>query len=634
MKRQLRRSLASRALVPIGIAALVVALVAGAFGLIAVSEFIERQAGNDLHWRSMSVFRIADGNLDELQRTGRTGFEAALRHRKVTALTEIEDFARVNGLRITVRDGSSTGPSVMELGPPIEPRGLASASLIDRLLPSTSRVREQTVRFEPWQWEITVQQDDHAYRTLLHELLIDAGVFALLLVIGISAIMAYLSVLTRKPVRQIIDDLEHNREPTYRGIEEFEYLSQSVSSMMHAINEQSAQLQAQLTEVAFAKEAADVANRAKSTFVTGMSHELRTPLTSILGYAQILQRDKELNPKQLAALATIEKSGHHLLALIDDILDLSKIEAGKLELHLAPITLAPFLRSIVDIVRVRAEKKQLAFVYDAPELPETVLADERQLRQVLLNLLGNAIKFTDSGRVALRVECLARADDAWTMRLEVADSGVGIAEDDLRTLFQPFHQVGDMERRHGGTGLGLAISQQLVQLMGGHIQVDSVAGEGSRFRFDLRLPLARPQLPIVAQRIATGYDGPRKKVLIVDDVHENRMVLTDMLRPLGFITFEACNGQDGLDKARQVMPDLILMDNVMPVMDGLQTTRRLRELPALKDIPVLALSASATEADRDNAVAAGANDFLPKPLRTPELLAMLERHLGIRFHTH
>ncbi len=456
---------------------------------------------------------------------------------------------------------------------------------------------------------------------------------ALLLVVGISAIMAYLSALTRKPVRKIIDDIEHGREPSYVGIEEFEYLSQSVASMMHAINEQSAQLQAQLTEVAFAKEAAEVANRAKSSFVARMSHELRTPLTSILGYAQILQRERDLKPKQALALSTIEKSGQHLLALIDDILDLSKIEAGKLELRPAPLELVPFLQNIVDIVRVRAERKELTFAYEAPqELPATVLADERQLRQVLLNLLGNAIKYTDHGSIALRVSCLARRGTDWSLRFQVSDTGIGMSAEDVQTLFQPFHQVGDLERRSGGTGLGLAISRQLVQLMGGDIRVDSAPGRGSSFSFELNLASIAPA-PVVADRVATGYDGPRKTLLVVDDVEANRMVLTDMLRPLGFILHEASNGMEGIEKARAVKPDLILMDNVMPVMDGLETTQRLRTLPDFKDVPVLALSASASKADRDNAVAAGANEFLAKPLHEGELLAMLERHLHIRFNT-
>jgi len=386
--------------------------------------------------------------------------------------------------------------------------------------------------------------------------------------------------------------------------------------------------------LAVMRDQAAEASRAKSEFLANMSHELRTPLNGILGYAQILQWDQSLNTKQLSGLSTIEKSGQHLLTLIDDILDLSKIEAGKLELRAAPLALAPFLQDIVNIICMRAEQKQLQFTYDADdELPAMVLADEKHLRQVLLNLLGNATKFTDRGEVGLRVTSLPGGDEAALIRFEVRDSGIGITDADLRTLFQPFQQVGDIERRRGGTGLGLAISRQLVRLMGSDIAVTSVSGQGSVFAFELRLPLAAlPDAP-PADRIVVGYDGERKKVLVVDDVEENRMVLIDMLRPLGFLTYEAHNGREGVERAQALQPDLILMDNVMPVMNGLDATRLLRELPALKHVPVLAISASASQADRDIAVEAGATDFVTKPFRATELLALLEQHLGIRFNT-
>jgi signal transduction histidine kinase/ActR/RegA family two-component response regulator len=385
--------------------------------------------------------------------------------------------------------------------------------------------------------------------------------------------------------------------------------------------------------LAVARDQAAGASRAKSEFLANMSHELRTPLNAILGYAQLLQWDAALAPKQAKGLATIEKSGQHLLTLIDDILDLSKIEAGRLELRAAPLEMAPFLRGIVDIIRVRTEQKRLDFVHEERDLPALVEADEQHLRQVLLNLLGNAAKFTDRGSVHLLVETVRRSDDSAWLRFEVRDSGLGISEADLKTLFQPFQQVGDHERRRGGTGLGLAISRQLVRLMGGDIQVQSEPGAGSRFWFELRLPLAPAQPAPAADRVATGYDGERKKVLVVDDVAENRAMLVDMLEPLGFLTFEAKDGRDGLEQALALRPDMILMDNVMPIMSGLDTTRRIRELPELRHIPVIAISASASRTDRDNAVAAGATDFLSKPFRVSQLIALLERHLGVRFST-
>jgi signal transduction histidine kinase/ActR/RegA family two-component response regulator len=384
--------------------------------------------------------------------------------------------------------------------------------------------------------------------------------------------------------------------------------------------------------LAVMRDQAAEASRAKSAFLASMSHELRTPLNGILGYAQLLQWDAGMSAKQLSGLGTIEKSGQHLLTLIDDILDLSRIEAGKLQLQPVPLALASYLQGIVDIIRVRVEQKKLRFVYETGDLPACVQADEKQLRQVLLNLLGNATKFTDQGEVGLRVERLPNGDGTALLRFEVRDSGIGISEDDLKTLFQPFQQVGDVDRRQGGTGLGLAISRQLMRLMGSDIEVTSNPGQGSVFRFDLHLPVVEAQATVAANRIAVGYDGERKKVLVVDDVAENRMLLIDMLRPLGFLTFEAHDGREGLERAQTLHPDLILMDNVMPVMNGLESTRRLRELPAFKNVPVLAISASASKADRDDAVAAGATDFLSKPFRATQLLAMLEQHLGVRFN--
>ena len=397
------------------------------------------------------------------------------------------------------------------------------------------------------------------------------------------------------------------------------------------LHQRDTELAQTVQHLAQARDHAAEASRAKSEFLASMSHELRTPLNAVLGYAQLLQWEPTLSPKQASGLSTIEKSGQHLLTLIDDILDLAKIEAGKLDLNIAPLELAPFLQGIADIIRVRTQPKGVGFACDAIQLPPTVMADEKQLRQVLLNLLGNAAKFTDQGNVTLRVQCLSRDDTAALLHFEVTDTGLGMSTDDLQALFKPFQQVGAVERRRGGTGLGLAISRQIVRLMHGDINVESELGRGSRFWFELRLPLATQQPALIADRIATGYEGERKKVLIVDDVEENRHVLVDMLRPLGFLTYEAHNGHEGLERAVALRPHMILMDNVMPIMSGLDATRRLRDMPDFKDVPVIAISASTSKSDKDKAVEAGATDFLPKPFRATQLLSLLERYLGIRF---
>ncbi len=373
--------------------------------------------------------------------------------------------------------------------------------------------------------------------------------------------------------------------------------------------------------------AAESANRAKSIFLANMSHELRTPLNGILGYAQILHREKGLSERQLAGLNVIQQSGEHLLTLINDILDFAKIEAGKQELYPIDIALPEFLLAITEIVGIKAAQKNLDFLRDlAADLPRYVRGDEKRLRQVLLNLLSNAIKFTDSGQVWLRV----RFSPPTRLHFEVQDTGIGISEEHLKNLFQPFEQVGDTQRRFGGSGLGLAISRQFVRLMGGDIEVKSRVNEGSTFRFELDLPVvdAGP-VASVQEGFVRGYEGPRKKILVVDDVAENRAVVIDMLRQLGFDMLEAENGRTGLAMARAAMPDLILMDIVMPEMGGLQAVRLLRQEPALANVPVITISASASPDDQEASRASGANAFLPKPIDFNRLLPHMTRLLKL-----
>ena len=370
-----------------------------------------------------------------------------------------------------------------------------------------------------------------------------------------------------------------------------------------------------------ARQAAEAANRAKSVFLANMSHELRTPLNGILGYAQILQRARTLDDKQREGLNVIQQSGEHLLTLINDVLDFAKIEAHKLELYRTPIQLTEFLHVIAEMVCIKAQQKGLDFISDiAPDLPGRIQADERRLRQVLLNLLANAVKFTDGGQVTLRV----RFSPPARLRFEVQDTGIGISQAQQEAIFEPFEQAGEMQRRLGGTGLGLAISRQFVRLMGGEIQVDSRVGQGSTFWFELDVPVMESEMATAPLKsTVTGYEGLRKKILVVDDVAENRAVVIDMLSPLGFEMAEAKNGRDALEQVPTLRPHLILMDNVMPEMNGLEATRRLRQLPLCKEVPVITISASTSGDDESNSLMAGANAFLPKPIELGRLLTQI-----------
>ncbi len=360
--------------------------------------------------------------------------------------------------------------------------------------------------------------------------------------------------------------------------------------------------------------------KVRSDFLAQMSHELRTPLNGILGYTQILRHDKSIGEQQIAGLNIIQQSAEHLLTLINDILDSAKIEAGKLELYPNDISLPRFLRAIAEIVGIKAKQKGVDFHCDVgPNLPEGIHADEKRLRKILLNLLSNAIKFTDRGLVTLRV----RFTPPCRLRFEVEDTGIGIPTDQLEAIFQPFAQVGEAQRRASGTGLGLAISEQFVRLMGGKIHVDSHVGQGSTFWFELDLPVVAAHIAAIPEGNVTGYEGPRKTILVVDDLAENRAVAVGLLEQVGFITIEAKSGRDAIDKTRTLRPDLILMDVVMPDMDGMETTRYLRQLPYFGQIPIIALSANASGSEVKRYLAAGVNAFQAKPLARESILQQI-----------
>jgi PAS domain S-box-containing protein len=398
-------------------------------------------------------------------------------------------------------------------------------------------------------------------------------------------------------------------------------------------------VRARTAELSVAKERAEVASEAKSTFLAKMSHDLRTPLNAILGYAQLLQK-RNLSGETMNGLKTIQRSGEHLLTLINDILNLSKIEAGKLELYPTLIQFPAFLEDIIGIIRPRTEGKDLAFVFETTSpLPAGAEVDQTRLRQVLLNLLDNAVKFTDTGGITFRVSRVEADEEGEPsaaparLRFEVEDTGTGIAADELERIFLPFEQAGEVICRMKGTGLGLPISRQLVQLMGGSLQVRSEPGKGSRFWFEIAVPVkaAATEAARLPDRQISGYQGPRRRVLVVDDTGSNREVMAGFLQAAGFEVGEAADGAESIRQAQKLRPDLILMDLQMPVMDGFEAALRIRQIRELREVVIIAASASVSEEDQSRSREAGYDAFLSKPISWPKLSALLEKHLKLEW---
>jgi PAS domain S-box-containing protein len=396
-----------------------------------------------------------------------------------------------------------------------------------------------------------------------------------------------------------------------------------------------------------AKLAAEAANLAKSQFLANMSHELRTPLNIMLGFTQLLARDaicssgvkSLLISQRQEYLGTISRSGEHLLDLINDVLEMSKIEAGRTTINETSFDLDRQLQTIEDMWQPKATAKGLQLtVLKQPEVPQSICTDECKLRQILMNLISNSIKFTTTGRVSLRVWVERGHSDTegnQNQRLcfEVEDTGVGIAPDELAILFDAFAQTESGRQSQQGTGLGLAISREFVRLMGGDLTLTTQSGQGTTFRFDLPLVAATVEvMPLQPQQRAIGLaEGQHYRLLVVEDNRESRQLLVTILATLGFEVLQAENGAEAIEQWQSFAPHLIWMDLRMPVMDGYEATRQIRSQPQGKETVILALTASAFEDERPLAIAAGCDDFIRKPFREAELFEKMAHYLGVRY---
>ncbi len=391
--------------------------------------------------------------------------------------------------------------------------------------------------------------------------------------------------------------------------------------------------------LAQAQKEAEAANEAKSNFLANMSHELRTPLNAILGYSQILAANDELPETSAKQLAIVNRSGEHLLAMINDVLDISKIEAGRIELEAVSFDLPQVLAEVSEMLRVRAQAANLSFIVDTePDMVRFVHGDMRKLRQILINLLGNAVKFTSAGGVSLRAKTQPMAGDParLTLRLNIEDSGPGIAEAQLASIFEPFVQVAQNYGDAKGTGLGLSITKSFVEQMGGEINVESTLGKGTRFR--IKLPLERVSSAAGVPKIERSRhvrrlapEQPVQRILVVDDDRENLLLLKGLLHDVGFEVGVARNGEEAVARFREWTPHLIWMDIRMPVMDGFEATRQIRQSPGGEAVKILALTASVFKEHRKDILDAGCDEVMYKPFVIQEIFAAMSQQLGVNY---
>lgn len=412
-----------------------------------------------------------------------------------------------------------------------------------------------------------------------------------------------------------------------------EELHLHINNLEEKVKGRTAELEKANTELKYAKIEAEKANKAKSQFIANISHEIRTPLNAVIGFSELLQSTIK-DEKHKSYVETINTAGNNLLTLINDILDLSKIEAGKIELQYKPAKLKNVFKDIENIFRQKLQDKNVEFIIDIQKgFPDSLLFDEVRVRQILLNLVGNAVKFTDKGYVKLSLKASAADEDSSSLdlRISVEDTGIGIPENERERIFEAFSQVsGQSIKKYGGTGLGLSITKKLTEMMEGKIFIDSTLGSGSIFHvefYNVQVAATEEVLEDTYRACFENYNFSKEKVLIVDDIETNRLLLKELLSKVGITVIMAENGCEALKVCKEEKPTLIIMDLVMPVMDGFEASSKLKKTQELRNIPIIALSASAAQCISENC---NFDDYLMKPVKVEQLMKKISRYINNR----
>ncbi|MEJ2656394.1 MAG: response regulator, partial [Desulfobacterales bacterium] len=611
-------SLSFRVIVPGVLFMLVSGTILFVLLIALLNDFVQTNIKNDMKGMARDIYGIGDNAIDDLIKKGALSNAVAIKIKKAKTTGIISDFMRENDL-MGVIIANHTEILHSQDTPEFYIRYLSAPE--NEVF--ARRIEEKNYylyhfKFEPWHWHIILVKNAVAYSNLINEIKSTYLIIAMILISCTILILYYLQRNINSPVKEIITALNENKQPRYKGIHEFEFLSQHIASMMTSLQNKSRQ--------------AEAASRIKSDFLANMSHEIRTPMNGIIGMLELL-KNTGLTSEQQEFATSMSRSADGLLSIINDILDFSKIEAGKLDLEMIDFDLRTTLEDMSDILALKAQEKGLEYIcmihHDVPSL---LRGDPGRLRQIIVNLAGNAIKFTENGEVVIRALLEHEDADQAFIRFSVSDTGAGIPQTGLERLFDKFSQVdSSTTRKYGGTGLGLTISKQLVEMMGGDIGVESREGKGSRFWFTAVLK----KQPLEEKSMVAGEDIRGKHVLIVDDNETNRLVLKEQLTSWECRYQEVSGGLEALKALRCAVADkdpfeIAVIDMQMPEMDGETLGQKIKQDPDLKHTTLVMMTSLGKRGDARRFKDIGFSAYLTKPIKQSQFYNCLAMISGLK----